>query len=306
MNIWFTGTGKFAALCLEGLTKQNITFSKIITGLPTRSGRNGKENPAQLELKANELGLSVIRSGKLTENQELLHELEIDTPDIIFVIDFGQIIKEPFLSLPKFGCINIHPSLLPEFRGAAPVQRALLDGRTHTGVTVFKLVKAMDAGEILTQKEIEIKPEYNASDLYNILANSGCEIAAESITNIESAKFTPQNENLATYANKLDKHEFELSFSMTAKKFCNTVRALDMSGGAYIIIRNKRVKIWRVKLREDLKAKESGKIMELEKNPVISCSDFAVEIAEIQNEGKKIISGAEWTRGMRLKTGDIL
>lgn len=306
--IWFAGTGQFAALCLENLTRKNITFGKIITGLPTRSGRNGKENPSHVEIKASELGLNVTRTGKLTENLELINELEKDTPEIIFVIDFGQIIREPFLSSPKYGCLNIHPSLLPEFRGAAPVQRSLLEGKKHTGVTVFRLVKAMDAGEILAQSEIEIKPGYNASDLYKILAETGSNIAADSLSDIAKAKFTPQKNELATYAPKLEKNEFEVSFSMNAEKFCNTVRALDMSGGAYIIIRNRRVKLWRVSLREDIKASdsESGIIKNLDNNPVILCRDFAVELIEVQNEGKKIISGREWSRGMRLKTGDIL
>ena len=169
--MWFIGTGIFASLCLEGLVKRGLTFSRIITGNPTRSGRNNKENPSAVEIKANGLGLTVTRTGKLSQNDELITALEAENPSIIFVVDFGQIIREPFLSRM---CLNIHPSLLPEYRGAAPIQRALLDGHNHTGVTVFRLAAKMDAGEILAQSEIDIAPSENASDLYLRLSEIGC------------------------------------------------------------------------------------------------------------------------------------
>lgn len=297
---WLIGTGQFAALCLEGLNKRGFNFSKIITGLPTKSGRGNKEIPSPVEIKAKSLGLDITRTGRLADNSELISELERENPDIIFVIDFGQLIKEPFLS---HMCINIHPSLLPEYRGAAPIQRALLDNKTKTGVTLFRLVKEMDAGEILAQSEKIILPEYNASDLYKILAETGCGLAERNINNLV---FTPQNENLATYANKLDKGEFILSFNMSAKKFYNTVRALDMSGGAYIFVRGKRVKIWRCELINNLSDSEPGKILDLSGSIIISCADKAVSLLEVQSEGRKICTGLEWARGMRLKAGEIL
>ena len=304
-NIWFIGTGNFAALCLEGLIKNGLTFSKIVTGLPTRSGRNGKENPSPVELKSEALGLAATRTGKLNDNAELIAELENETPDLIFVIDFGQIIKEPFLSSPKYGCLNIHPSLLPEYRGAAPIQRALLDGKNYTGVSVFQLVKAMDAGAILAQEKSFIPDDFNASDLYRELSNIGCRIAAEALEKIPEFDLTLQDDSRATFADKLNKNNFEISFSMTAKKFCDTVRALDMSGGAYVVIENKRVKIWRAKFHNEI-SKGPGLVVSCEDNPVIACSDFCVELIEVQSEGKKRTTGGEWSRGLRLKIGDIL
>ncbi len=302
-NIWFIGTGKFAALCLENFIRRHIPLHRIITGLPTRSGRSGKENPSPVELAASSLGLTVERTGKLSQNQQLIHELAEDNPAIIFVIDFGQIVREPFLSRM---CLNIHPSLLPEYRGAAPIQRALLDGRAYTGVSVFRLAESMDAGDIFGQVRTEILPNENASDLYMRLSEMGCEIAAQAVRNPETLTFTAQNDSLATYAPKLGKIDFELTFSMTAKNFTDSVRALDMSGGAYAVIRNKRVKIWRSVLREDIKAKIHGQVLECSGEPVIACADFGVELAEVQSEGKNRVSGSEWLRGLRLKCGDIL
>lgn len=303
MNIWFIGTGIFASLCLEGLTKRGVTFTRIITRLPTRSGRNGKENPSPVELKAQSLGLTVTRTGKLSENHELIHELESNPPDVIFVIDFGQLIREPFLSQM---CLNIHPSLLPDLRGAAPIQRALMNGYTRTGVSVFRLVKAMDAGDIVSQREIEISPDDNAEDLYVRLSDTGCELAYEALNRIHELTFTPQDESLATFAPKIEKSEHELRFDMTAGRIINTVRALAMSGGAYVMIRKKRVKLWRVSLRDDMKDSECGRVLSLEDSLVISCADSAIEIHELQSEGKNIMSGIEWARGMRIKKGDEL
>ena len=298
--MWFIGTGIFASLCLEGLVKRGLTFSRIITGNPTRSGRNNKENPSAVETKADGLGLTVTRTGKLSQNDKLITALDAENPSIIFVVDFGQIIREPFLSRM---CLNIHPSLLPEYRGAAPIQRALLDGHNHTGVTVFRLAAKMDAGEILAQSEIDIAPSENASDLYLRLSEIGCRIASESLKN--KLAFSPQNDSFATYAPKIEKPEFELSFTDSAFRFVNTVRALDMSGGAYAVIHGRRVKIWRACVRNDT-AGEIGHVVNAEGNPIIMCADFGVELQEVQSEGKKKMAGREWSAGLRLKAGDVL
>ena len=299
--MWFIGTGIFASLCLEGLTKRGLSFSRIITGNPTRSGRNSRENPSAVEIKAAGLGLTVTRTGKLSENEELVSALDSENPSVIFVVDFGQIIREPFLSRL---CLNIHPSLLPEYRGAAPIQRALLDGKNHTGVTVFRLAAKMDAGEILAQSGIDISPSENASDLYLRLSEIGCRIASESLK-VKPLKFSAQDDSLSTYANKIEKSEFEVSFTNPASRFVNTVRALDMSGGAYALISGKRVKIWRTCVRNDI-AGECGHVANIEGNPVIMCSDSGVELQEVQSEGKRKMTGREWSAGLRLKAGDVL
>ncbi len=308
-TFWFMGTGKFAALCLEGLTRRGVNLSRIITGLPTRSGRNNRENPSPVEEAAKALGLNVTRTGKLTENPELFREFQAEDPTATFVIDFGQIIREPFLTEPpaivKY-FINIHPSLLPEYRGAAPIQRALLDGHTHTGVTVFKLVRAMDAGPVVAQERVEIAPNDNASDLYTHLAEVGCGLAADALKNPEGLTFTPQDDSRATFAPKLEKSEFALSFTMSAEKFTNTVRALDMSGGAYVMVRGRRVKVWRASVCEGVRAKTPGQVLECSGRVIVSCGEGSVELSEVQSEGKNRVGSLDWSRGLRLKTGDIL
>lgn len=307
MRVWFIGAGKFAALCLENLVKYNyINLERVITSLPTRSGRGLKENISQVEKCFYKLNLSaeLTRMGLLSQNQELISELNKNAPDIIFVIDFGQIIREPFLSGAKFGCFNIHPSLLPKWRGAAPIQRALLNGDKITGVTVFKLVQAMDAGEILAQKNLEILDNTDAEELYKKLSAIGAEIAADGLKKLENnaAVFTKQNENSATYAKKLERGEFEVNFEMTAEKFHNTVRALNASGGAFMFFKNKRLKIWRtVIIKNKNNNYKSGDFLEIiNDGAVFACENSAICLLEVQAEGKNKISGADWARGQRL------
>ena len=296
MSMWFTGTGQFAAMCLEGLTQRGLTFTRIITGKPTISGRGKKENPSPVEIMAGTLGLPVTRTGKLTDNQELIDALDSENPGVIFVIDFGQIIREPFLSRM---CLNIHPSLLPEYRGAAPIQRAILDGHERTGVTVFRLAQEMDAGGILAQSAVDISPSDYASDMFPRLAETGCEIACEALKN--ELTFTPQDDSLATIAPKISKAEFELKPEASAVRFVNTVRALDMSGGAWVMAGDKRVKVWRACLRNDIKGGTPGNILADAGNPVAICCDYGVELQEVQAEGKRRMTGREWSLGLRGK-----
>ena len=179
-NIWFMGNGNFAALCLENfLVKQKINFSKIITNLPTRSVRN----ISPVEIKARELGQDVIQTGNLNANENLIYELENNKPDLVFVIDFGQLIKEPFLSL---FCLNIHPSLLPEYRGAAPINWVLLNGETETGVTSQQMNEGLDTGDILVKQSTPIGENETYSQLYDRLSVMGAQVLMQTIEAVES------------------------------------------------------------------------------------------------------------------------
>lgn len=318
MRIWFIGTGKFAALCLENLIKF-VKIERVITSQPTRSGRGNKENPSQVEqcaIKLNSFTSSrrtgwLTRTGLLSKNDELIQELKNNAPDVIFVIDFGQIIREPFLSTPKFGCLNIHPSLLPKWRGAAPVQRALMSGDRQMGVTVFKLVPEMDAGGILAQKSLDISEDTGAYELYEKLSALGAEIACDGLKKLEAgtAVFTEQDNNLASYASKLERGEFEINLSWPAEKINNTVRALDASGGAFMIFKNKRLKIWRTRIVNLNNNKNPGEFLGLDSienienkdtGAVFACADGAICLCEVQPEGKNKMSGAAWARGQRI------
>ncbi len=308
-NSWFIGNGNFAALCLENFMSYGVNFAKIITGLPTRSGRNNRENPSPVETFAISKNLQVTRTGKISQNQDLLSEFSANTPELIFVIDFGQIIREPLLTGTT--CVNIHPSMLPKYRGAAPIQRALLNGDEKIGVTLFRLAQEMDAGNIFAQSEFEIQDSDSAQNLYGKLANLGVNLALEFFANANPGNIheIPQDNSRVTYANKLDKSEFELSFEIDAQKFFNSVRALNMSGAAYITLKKsgKRLKIWSAR-KNSLRSESQicGEILSLENNPVISCEDFSIELLQVQPEAKKIMTGKQWSDGLRLKIHEII
>ncbi len=153
MKMWYMGSGSWGAKCLRELTKLSYNPELVITSGPSPSGRGLRRKPNNVEEMADWLDIEVRRSENINDDVIIKDKLMLNSPELIVVIDFGQKIKEPFLSTPKFGCINLHPSLLPKYRGAAPIQRAIMDGQQITGVTVFRLTESLDAGPILAQKK---------------------------------------------------------------------------------------------------------------------------------------------------------
>jgi methionyl-tRNA formyltransferase len=288
------------------MSKQ-LEFEKIVTGHPTKSGRGLKECASCVERAADDLGLSVERAGPLTREENLVKTVSCAPPDVIFVVDFGQLIKEPFLSAPRYGCLNIHPSLLPQWRGAAPIQRALMNGDTVIGVTVFRLVEELDAGPILARFELPLPPETTSSELSEILALAGSKIAVVGVKSFidGSYQFSDQNSEFATYAAKLTKEEAQVSWSQNYLLLHNTVRAFASSTGAFAMVLGKRVKLWRT-VPIDTEGTPGEVLYFLDGDPVVACEGGAVRLQVVQNEGKRKISGADWACGGRLKMGGVL
>jgi len=284
-----------------------MPFEKIVTGEPTKAGRGLKEQASAVERACGELGLAVERTGPLRHNEKLKNAMTADPPDLAFVVDFGQIIAEPFLNGPRHGCLNIHPSLLPRWRGAAPVQRAILNGDAVTGVTVFRLVKELDAGPVLAQREVPIPLGVNSAELLKTLALAGSQIALKSVeSTIEgNYQFSEQNSEFATYAAKLTKEEARISWDLGCMSVHNTVRAFASSFGAFVTVRGKRLKVWRTELVDTVPVNAGGAPGAIlsqagEEDPVVACADGALRLVEVQSEGKRRVSGAEWFRGVRI------
>jgi methionyl-tRNA formyltransferase len=317
MRIWFIGGGGFAASCLSAMSGR-LRFEKIVTNEPTKAGRGLRDQVSAVEKAAQ--GLPVERTGPLRRNEALKRAMISDPPDLAFVVDFGQIIEEPFLNGPRHGCLNIHPSLLPRWRGAAPVQRAILNGDTETGVTVFRLVKELDAGPILAQVKVPAPISADSAELLEVLASRGSKIALHSVESIieGSCQFSEQNSEFATYADKLDKGEARISWNRDSFSVHNTARAFACSFGAFVTFRGKRLKLWRTSPVEvsragvaDPRVSQSGEtpgtvLFLADGDPVVACESGAVRLMEVQNEGGRRVSGGEWLRGSRLKEGDVL
>jgi methionyl-tRNA formyltransferase len=324
MRIWFVGGGAFAASCLARLSER-FSFDKIVTGQPTKAGRGLKDRVSQVERTAEELGLAALleRTGPLSRNEKLTEIVSADPPDLMFVVDFGQVIREPFLNGPRHGCLNIHPSLLPRWRGAAPVQRALMNGDERTGVTVFRLVEEMDAGPILAQAEAPITLETTSEELFETLARVGSQIAIRSVESLEdpplkgSPRFSAQNPERTTYAAKLTKEEAEVSWTQNYLHAHNVVRAFASSSGAFVCVcvgaggtKNTRLKLWHttpIETNEENEAGRPGQVLRFwDGDPVVACKGGALRLKEVQNEGKRRVGGAEWACGSRLEVGGVL
>lgn len=310
LNFWFIGEGPFAALCLKRLHAllrpvDGFGLTKVYTSPPGRGGRGMKEIPSPVQECAAEIGLPIRHTGALSQNEEMLSLLRDDPPDAIFVVDFGQVVREPFLSAPRWGCLNIHPSLLPRWRGAAPIQRALMNGDPEAGVTVFRLVPEMDAGPILRQAALPIGPDATASTLYGELSSLGADLAFDGLRALAegTSSFKEQDASRATHAPKLSREEFEVSWAWPAERVHNAVRGLDASGGAFVPFRGERLKLWRT-LPVDGTG-EPGRTLRLERDgPVIACGTGAVRLEEVQAPGKRRTGGGDWARGARLNVGD--
>jgi methionyl-tRNA formyltransferase len=306
VRIWFCGTGSFAATCLSALDGR-VSVDLVITPVPSRSGRGMKIRPTPVDREAETRGIPVVRTQDLNKDEFLLKHVREDPPTAVLVVDFGQLVRDPYLSLEPLGCLNIHPSLLPAYRGAAPVQRAILNGDSTTGVTLFRLVDKMDAGPIALQEEIQIPRDATAGEMLDLLAHRGSQIFLNALELYQrgSLTFRQQPHEKATYAPKIDKGESELSWERSARDVHNAVRAMNPAPGAFIIHRGKRLKIWRTEPASD--KGEPGMVARLEKGfPVVTCRVGAVLLREVQKEGKAVQPGDAWFRGTGLKEGDQL
>lgn len=303
-KIWFAGSGPFAAECLE-IISQQIPPDVIITAPPRKAGRGLKLKPTPVEEKSRSLGLQVHHTARMSTDPVLLEMLSQDPPLTILVIDFGQIIKAPFLDFSELGCLNIHPSLLPQYRGAAPVQRAILDGKTETGVTVFRLEEAMDSGPVLGQETFPVHDDLTSGELLSHLAKRGSMILLDIINSYipKNVSLFPQDHSRATFAPKIAKEEACIDVSMDAPTFHNRVRAMNPHPGAFLIVRGKRLKVWETE-RLPLEG-EPGTVIEIiEGKPVLALSKGSVLLLTVQPEGKPRMDSSSWARGIRLSKGD--
>ncbi len=305
MELWFAGTGDFGALCLSILGKSGFPLTKIITLPPRPRGRKYKLHHTPVAQEAEKLGFPIHYSQNINEDEALLSDFAKASPKAMVVVDFGQFVREPYLSGMPWGCWNIHPSLLPAYRGAAPVQRAIMDGVSHTGVTVFQLVEAMDAGPVLAQETIPLAEEATAGELFGLLAEKGGQHLLHVLQLFqkgESSFSSAQDHAKATYAHKITKEELEIDWGAPSLVLHNKIRALNPTPGAYTIFNQKRLKIWKSRVVA-AKGKPGEVVAFCEHFPVVACHAGALELLEVQYEGRGRQDGASWARGVRLEEG---
>ncbi len=315
ISIVFMGTPDFAVPALKTLCESREGESefdiKLVVTKPDRPrGRGLKPSPPPIKKLAQKMGLKIFQPEKI-KNEEAIKTIISCNADVAVVVAFGQIIPAELLKAFPLGVINVHPSLLPKYRGAAPIQRAILNGEKESGVTIMLLDEGLDSGPILMQKAISIGKCENAGSLHDRLSTLGAKLLAETIPLLKKSQIQPlpQDESLATYAKPISKEELLINWNQPADKIIRTVRAFDPIPGAYTFWRGKRLKCFDACYSGwTMPDGKPGKILGLESGKVLikTADDNAITIGELQLEGKKRLKAEEFVRGIKDFIGTTL
>lgn len=310
MDIIFMGTPDFAVPSLEQLHKSKEIEVKAVVTQPDRPrGRGQKLQPSPVKRKALKLGLKVFQE-KDVNQVEFIEDLKRLKPDAVVVVAFGQKLGRELLNLTRFGCINLHASLLPEYRGASPIHQAIIDGRNESGVTTMFMDEGWDTGDIIYQKKVEIKRTDTVGTLHDRLAVVGAELLVKTILDIEKgiAPRIKQDEGLATYASKIDKETGRINWNNTAEDIFNLVRGVNPWPGAFTTHRGKLLKVWWVIPLKVTKAEnaEPGEIVATgeEEGLVVKTGQGLVKIEKLQLAGRRKMSVKDFLRGYNIEKGE--
>ena len=306
MKIIFMGTPDFAAASLEALIASRHEIQAVVTQPDKPKGRKGELTPSPVKVIAKREGIKVYQPLKVRD-EEFVKTLRAYNPDVMVVVAFGQIIPLSILQMPKYGCVNIHGSLLPKYRGAAPIQWAVLDGEKETGITTILMDEGIDTGDILLKKTIQIDADETSGSLFDKLMALGAKTILETLDELEKGNLTPtkQGESPTAYAKMLTKAMGLIDFTKSAKELDCFVRGMDPWPSAYTLLAGKTLKLWKVRVVEgDGKA---GSVIGIDKESfTIACGEGAIEVLEVQLEGKKRMSAGDFLKGSTLNIGQEL
>jgi methionyl-tRNA formyltransferase len=306
-NLVFCGTPPFAVPTLDSLVEAGFHVDLVVTQPDRPKGRGLELVSPQVKQRAQQLGLPVIQPESIKNNDPFRAQLAALKPDAIIVVGYGRIIPQWMLDLPPLGNINLHASLLPKYRGAAPIQWAIARGETLTGVTTMKLDAGLDTGDILLQQEIPIAPDDTAETLAPKLAFVGAELTVETLHGLQTGSIRPrdQDETQATLAPILKKEDGLIDFSRPAAEVLNRMRGFQPWPGAYSKFRGRNLQVWEAAAL-DRTVPESQMKTEGDRLLVGCGGDTAIELLELQLEGKKRTSAQDFLRGYRPLPGEKL
>jgi len=302
MKLVFCGTPQFAVHSLEKLAAQGFDIQLAVTQPDRPQGRGMELMAPPVKQAAAKLGIPVIQPEKIRKNDEFQNQLQAINPDVIIVVGYGRIIPPWMLQLPPHGNINVHASLLPKYRGAAPIQWAIARGETVTGVTTMRIDEGLDTGDILLKRAMELRPEDTAETLSPRLAALGAELLVETLHGLEHGKIfaNPQNHAEATLAPILKKNDGLIDFQWTAREIHNRLRGFQPWPGIYTRFKGKNLKITSaMPVQAPLQA-GPGELRMADNNLLLGCgSGTVLELLQVQPEGKKVISAREFISGYR-------
>ncbi len=308
MKIAFMGTPEFAVTVLEGLLNTKHEVGLVATQPDKAKNRGKKIQYTPVKEKALEHNIKVLQPEKVRGNEEFLEELKDYRPDIIVVAAYGQILPKEVLELPKYGCVNVHASLLPRLRGAAPIQRAIIEGDEETGVTIMQMSEGLDTGDMLAKESIKIGT-MNYSMLHDALAEIGARLMVHTLDLIEEGKISPepQDDSKSSYAKMVFKQEGKIDFTRQPEAVECLIRGFDPWPGAFCEYEDMVMKLWKAQPLCENTGKEPGTIIEVSARGIkIACGDGALLVSEIQIPGKKRVAVPEYLKGNQIKEGIIL
>lgn len=297
MKIIFMGTPEFAIPSLKAIYESKHQLLAVVTTPDKERGRGQKITFTAVKQFAIENNISVYQPEKLKGNQEFVEQMKALQPDLFVVVAFRILPKEIF-EIPKFGSFNLHASLLPKYRGAAPIQWALINGEKETGLTTFKLAEKVDTGNIYLQEKVPIYPEDNFGTLHDRLSELGADVVLRTIEMIESGNYQllQQDDSLASPAPKITKEICKIDWNKSAEEIHNLVRGLSPYPAAFFTFNEKIIKVYKTEVVKDFNLQPS-EFYQTKKELIVGCGKDALRILEIQLEGKKRLGIEEFLRG---------
>lgn len=305
MKIIFAGTPAFAATALDALIRGNHQIAAVLTQPDRPAGRGMKTVASAVKLLAQQYCLPVWQPQTL-KDPEIQAQLSALHADVMVVAAYGLILPQTVLDFPRFGCLNIHASLLPRWRGAAPIQRAILAGDTETGITIMQMDAGLDTGAMLLKHSLTIDADDTTLSLHNKLSALGAQCIVEALTLLPQGKLTPvvQDETQACYAAKITKTEAAIDWRQSAAQIARMVRAFNPAPGAYTQYRDLIVKIWQAAIVSG-KAGKAGAIVSVDRDGItVACGEDALRITVIQKPGGKKLTVADFLAGNPLQPGE--
>ena len=304
MKIIFMGTPDFAAESLKAIYEAGHEILSVVTNPDRPKGRGMKLIATPVKQYAQEKEIKIYQPQKVKGNTEFIEEIKSQKPDVICVVAYGKILPNEILEIPKYGCINVHASLLPKYRGAAPIQWAVLNGDKTTGVTTMYMDTGMDTGDMILKEEVQIGEYETTGELWERLSKIGAKLLVKTLKEIESGTVKREKQGTDyTMAPMLEKSMAQIDWeNQTAEQIKNLVRGLNPIMGAYTYVNDKKIKFWKVELKpitEEIAKKENGTIIlaDCKKGLEFKAKDGIIKVIEIQGENGKRMKAEDYLRG---------
>ncbi|MTD30291.1 methionyl-tRNA formyltransferase [Planomicrobium sp. YIM 101495] len=306
-KIVFMGTPAFSVPILRMLSEEGHDIIAVVTQPDRPVGRKKQMTPTPVKEEALRLGLPVLQPEKLKNPEELEEVLALE-PDLIITAAFGQILPKELLDAPKLGAINVHASLLPEYRGGAPIHQAVIDGKDETGVTIMYMAEKLDAGDIISQQAEAITPEDDTGSMFDKLSVVGTDLLKETLPSIidgTNARI-PQNHDEATFARNISREQERIDWTQPAQAIVNQVRGLSPWPVAFTTFNDGTMKIWKAAVSEHDAAGNPGQVLALDKDAIIvKTGTGAIAVTELQPSGKKRMTAKDYLQAPKLQAGDL-